>query len=112
LTDDPRQRGETYAEIAFHGSMRSGMWRRRPTRELMDEWTTRAISGVEHGSPAYVKALISRAVWGFEEAEAGAAAGTELAKQVGAAAACRRARRRVPGRGGGACRRLGRDRAP
>jgi hypothetical protein len=37
------------------------MWRRRPTKQAMDDWTTRALSGVEEGSPAHVQALVSRA---------------------------------------------------
>src|SRR5439155_27080661 len=57
LADDARQQAETYAELAFEGAMRSGMWKRRPERTLMDEWTSQALAGVSHGSPAHVKAL-------------------------------------------------------
>ena len=46
LTDDERERAETYAELAFESTLRSGMWRQRPTHEVMDEWTSRALAGV------------------------------------------------------------------
>src|SRR2546421_1273371 len=45
LADDAGQRAETYAELAFEGAMRSGMWKRRPERTLMDEWTSQALAG-------------------------------------------------------------------
>jgi class 3 adenylate cyclase len=80
---DERRRSETYAEMAFHGAMRSGMWRRRPAREVMDEWTQQAMAGVEYGSHAYVKALMSRTVWGFPDARGASALAVELAEKLG-----------------------------
>jgi class 3 adenylate cyclase len=83
LAPDSRQRAETYAELAFEGGMRSGMWRRRPTLELMDTWTSKALAEVPHGSAAHVKALVSRAFWGLPGDEETARIASELAEQLG-----------------------------
>ncbi len=83
LEDDPQQRSETYAELAFEGALRSGMWRRRPQRAEMDEWTTRALAGVRPGSEQHVKALISRAFWGFDDADELAKLAARLAEELG-----------------------------
>ena len=80
--DEPRERAEAYADLAFEGSLRSGMWRRRPGREEMDDWTSRALAGVEHGTVAHVKALISRAFWGLSGEDDGALA-ERLANELG-----------------------------
>jgi hypothetical protein len=83
LADDPRQKSETYAELAFEAAMRSGMWKRRPTRDVMAEWTTRALEGVEYGSAPHIKALLSRTFWGFPDAEESGVLATELAQKLG-----------------------------
>ena len=83
LEDDPQQRSETYAELAFEGALRSGMWRRRPQRSDMDDWTTRALAGVRPGSVQHVKALISRAFWGLDDADELAKLAAELAEELG-----------------------------
>src|SRR5205807_4935349 len=82
LADDAGQRAETYAELAFEGAMRSGMWKRRPERTLMDEWTSQALAGVRHGSPAHVKALLARAFWGLPDADECARLASELAERL------------------------------
>jgi tetratricopeptide (TPR) repeat protein len=86
LTDDEHERAETYAELAFESTLRSGMWRRRPTHDVMDEWTSRALAGVTPHSPEHVKALIAR---GFDESlnsEESAARAVEIAEELGDAA--------------------------
>jgi class 3 adenylate cyclase/tetratricopeptide (TPR) repeat protein len=65
LAADERQRAETYAELAFEGTMRSGMWKRRISREQMEEWTTHALEGVAEGSEAHVKVLVGSVFWGL-----------------------------------------------
>ena len=82
LVEDPKERAETYAELSFESAGRSGMWRRRPTLEAMEEWTTRALTGVEYGSSAHVKTLISRAYWELGDDEASGALASELAEQL------------------------------
>jgi class 3 adenylate cyclase len=70
LVEDPRERADTYADLAFQTASRSGMWQRRPAHELLDEWTAKAIAGAEPGSAAHVKGLLGRAYWGLDGNEA------------------------------------------
>ena len=83
LTDDPVERAEAYAELAFHAATRSGMWRRRPEPDVMAEWTSRALAGVQHGSAAHVKALLARVYYGLPDADESTLLATELADQLG-----------------------------
>lgn len=80
LTNDPKDRAETYAELAFQTASRSGMFQSHPTRELSEEWSSLSIDGAEAGSPTHVRALIARALWGDESAAVEANA---LAEQLG-----------------------------
>jgi hypothetical protein len=83
LADDTEQRAETYAELAFEGAVRSGMWKRRPEHALMDEWTSQALAGVRYGSPTHVKALLARAFWGLPDADESGLLASELADRLG-----------------------------
>jgi class 3 adenylate cyclase len=83
LCTDPRECAETYAELAFEAAGRSGMWKRRPERQLMEDWTSRALAGVEHGSEAQVKALLSRVYWGLQDADTAALVASEVAEKLG-----------------------------
>ncbi len=67
LTDEPQESAETYANLAFQASGRSGMWRTRVVPELVQEWSSLAIADAEVGGPTYVRALIARAMWGLDE---------------------------------------------
>jgi class 3 adenylate cyclase len=82
LCHNRRECAEAYADLAFEAAGRSGMWRLRPTRESMEEWTSRALEGVEHGSAAHVKALLSRVYWGLSDAEESALLAGELADKL------------------------------
>jgi hypothetical protein len=86
LTDDEHERAETYAELAFESTLRSGMWPRRPTPEVMDEWTSRALAGVKPRSHEHVKALIARGFDVFPNSEESAARAFEIAEELGDAA--------------------------
>lgn len=57
-----------YGELAFETSMRAGMWRRRPDRDLVDGWIERALELAEPDSPARAKALLARCSWNPEGA--------------------------------------------
>jgi class 3 adenylate cyclase/tetratricopeptide (TPR) repeat protein len=83
LTDNERERAETYAELAFESTLRSGMWRQRPTRDVMDEWTSRALAGVTPHSPEHVKALIARGFDVFVNSEESATRALEIAEELG-----------------------------
>ena len=80
LTDEPRERAKTYAQLAFQSASRSGMFPSHPPRELSEEWSSLAIAGAAAGSPTHVRALIARALWGDEEV---ALEANSLAEQLG-----------------------------
>ena len=82
LTDDPQERSEIYAQLAYESALRSGMWRRRPARMLLEEWTSQAAANVATDSAPYAKALISRAFWAFPTAEADARRALEIARDL------------------------------
>lgn len=82
LTTDPTERAETYAELAFESALRSGMWRKRTEREVMDEWTSQALAGVPEGSVAQAKALVGRAFWGLPDADQAAARAAQIAEAL------------------------------
>jgi hypothetical protein len=67
LTDDERERAETYADLAFQTASRSGMFQTHPARELSKEWSALAIAGAPAGSSAHVRALVSQGLWGDNE---------------------------------------------
>jgi class 3 adenylate cyclase len=83
LCTDRRECAEAYADLAFEAATRAGMWRRRPGADLMEEWTSRALASVEHGSAAHVKALLSRVYWGLPDSEKSALLASELAEKLG-----------------------------
>jgi class 3 adenylate cyclase/tetratricopeptide (TPR) repeat protein len=83
LADDPIERAETYAELAFQSATRSGMWRSRPEHHAMEDWTSKALADVKHGSAAHVKALLSRVYWGLPDADESTVLATELAERLG-----------------------------
>ncbi len=83
LVDNPRQRSETYAELTFEGAMRSGMWQSRLDRQSKEDWSARALTDVEYGSPPHVKALIARAFWALPDADECAVLSAELAEKLG-----------------------------
>jgi hypothetical protein len=58
-TDDRRVRAELYGELAFHSSIRMGMWKTRPDQELIQGWADRALELAEPGSAPRAMALLS-----------------------------------------------------
>lgn len=60
LCTDRATCGETYSELAFQTSIRSGMWSSLPRRDLVEEWIDRALELAEEGSRAQVQALLAR----------------------------------------------------
>ena len=80
LTDDPQERAETYAHLAFQSASRSGMFQSHPTRGLSEEWSALAVAGAAAGSPTHVRALVAQALWGGEEV---ALEASNLAERLG-----------------------------
>jgi hypothetical protein len=82
LADLPEERAVIYASLAYEGALRGGMWRNRPPIEEMDEWTRKALAGVQEGSEAHAKALVARAFWGLGSAVEDARRATEIARAL------------------------------
>ena len=59
-TADPSRAADVYADLAFHTSMRSGMWQRKPDPELVEGWIAHTLEVAEPGSSARAKALLAR----------------------------------------------------
>jgi class 3 adenylate cyclase len=74
---------ETYAELAHQTAIRSGMWRTRPDRELVDAWIDRALELAAPDSHARAKALIARCFWHRHDVREIAQEATALAERLG-----------------------------
>jgi class 3 adenylate cyclase len=73
----------SYADLAMQTAIRSGMWQRRPERDLVDGWIEEALTLAPPEGPARAKALIARCFWS-RRAEGGPAdEATELAERLG-----------------------------
>jgi class 3 adenylate cyclase/tetratricopeptide (TPR) repeat protein len=72
---------DVYTDLGFQTVQRAGMWKRRPDPKLVSGWIERALELTSAGSPQRAKALVSRALWNDDEADAAAA--LELAEQLG-----------------------------
>jgi class 3 adenylate cyclase/tetratricopeptide (TPR) repeat protein len=83
LTEDDRELSETYAELAFESALRGGMWKRRPSEQVVDEWTSRALAHVTPRSAEHVKTLVARAMGGLPDGDEAAALALELAEELG-----------------------------
>jgi class 3 adenylate cyclase/tetratricopeptide (TPR) repeat protein len=57
------ERADSYSELAFQTAIRSGMWPKRPDRELVGGWIERALELSDPESAARAKALIARCCW-------------------------------------------------
>jgi class 3 adenylate cyclase/tetratricopeptide (TPR) repeat protein len=75
--------GETYSLLAFHTVTRSGMWKRRPDRELVDGWIERGLELTEQGSAAHVRTLVARAYWSARDEVEPAREASALADRLG-----------------------------
>jgi class 3 adenylate cyclase len=62
--------GELYTELALQTARRSGMWKRPPDREVVDEWIDRAVELAEVGSATHARALAAVALWRKDETAA------------------------------------------
>jgi class 3 adenylate cyclase len=74
---------DTYAELAHQTAIRSGMWRARPDRELVDGWIDRALELAAPESRARAKALIARCFWQRHGVQPIAREASALAEQLG-----------------------------
>lgn len=75
--------GDTYSWLAFQTSIRSGMWKRRPEKELVDGWVEQALELSEPEGPARARALLSRCYWDRHKSATLAAEASALAERLG-----------------------------
>ena len=80
---DPAFSADVYADLAFQTALRSGMWRRRPDPQLVEEWIDRSLALAEPGSPARAKALLARAYQEPAGSEGPAREALEIAEKLG-----------------------------
>jgi hypothetical protein len=83
LCDDRHVSAETYAELALQTVHRSGMWPKRPDRELVNGWIDKALELSEPESIPRVKALIARCYWNRRAESETARKASELAERLG-----------------------------
>ena len=81
----PDEEADVYSLLAFHTSARSGMWPNRPAAALVDGWIDRALELAPEPSAARARALVARADWNTDRAEAERSAreADELAEALG-----------------------------
>jgi class 3 adenylate cyclase len=80
---DPQVCADTYAELAYQTAIRSGMWRTRPDRRLVDGWIDQALELADPDSRARAKALIARCFWQRQDVRQAAKEASELAERLG-----------------------------
>jgi len=81
--EDPRERGDTYSELAFQASIRSGMWKRRPPDEVVNSWIEHALELTEPGTHTRVRALLADSYWHPQLGEGVPMEASALAEQLG-----------------------------
>ena len=83
LSSDRATTAELYADLAAETAMRTGMWRTRPERELVDGWIDRALELAEPESASRARALIARCVWAPDGSADAAREASEIAERLG-----------------------------
>jgi class 3 adenylate cyclase len=83
LTDDAQTSAELYSELAFQTTARTGMWKRVPAGELVDEWISRALRLAQPGSRERAQALIARCYSDDPKSEELAAEACQIADRHG-----------------------------
>jgi class 3 adenylate cyclase len=82
LSPDAATTAELYAELSLETTLRAGMWRKRPERDLVDGWIDSALELAQPLSAARAKALIARCNWTPEGSEAAAREASALAERL------------------------------
>jgi hypothetical protein len=80
---DRQTQAELYGELVFQTAIRSGMWRLRPGRELVESWISRGLDLATPDSRARAKALIARSHWQPVAAEEAAREARSIAELLG-----------------------------
>ncbi|MGH3133823.1 MAG: ATP-binding protein, partial [Gaiellaceae bacterium] len=80
---DRDQLADLYSLLGFQTSIRSGMWKRRPSHDLVNGWIDRALELSSPRSVARGRALAARALDNAVENEDAARQATALAEELG-----------------------------
>jgi tetratricopeptide (TPR) repeat protein len=83
LAPDRATEAELYADLSVETAMRTGMWRRRPERELVDGWIARALELAEPESATRARALIARCIWAPHGSRDEAREASRIAERLG-----------------------------
>jgi class 3 adenylate cyclase len=83
LSRDPQTLANLHSRLALDTVNRSGMWKQRPSREVVERAVDRALALAEPETPARARALVARVF--LDPADAGALAreASELAERLG-----------------------------
>jgi hypothetical protein len=82
-TNDRAQLADLYSLLAFQTSVRSGMWKRRPSHDLVGGWIDRALELSEPQSVERARALAAKALHDPSRNEAAAREASRLAEELG-----------------------------
>ncbi len=82
-TTDPKLVADIFAELAYETAIRSGMWRRRPAKDLVDGWIRQALADTRPDSPGRARALIAFATWNPMAGVDAAREATQVAEKLG-----------------------------
>ena len=82
LTADESTLAELYSELAWETSCRSGMWRRMPDHNTVDDWIETALELALPGSAARARALIAKSFWNPFGSSAYAIEASQIAERL------------------------------
>ncbi len=83
LTADESTLAELYSELAWETSCRSGMWRRMPDYNTVDDWIETALELALPGSAARARALVAKSFWNPFGSSAYAIEASQIAERLG-----------------------------
>jgi len=83
LTTDESTLAELYSELAWETSCRSGMWRRMPDYNTVDDWIETALELAAPGSAARARALIAKSFWNPFGSSEYAIEASQIAERLG-----------------------------
>jgi class 3 adenylate cyclase len=83
LASDPRDRAELSSLLAHETTVRLGMWRTRPDRQMVKRWVDEALELSEEESSDRARALVALAAWRSEGGIDAARQAKDLAERLG-----------------------------
>jgi len=83
LDADPARRADTYGVLAFETAKRGGMWKRRPSDDVIEGWVRRTLELAPPSSKARARALLAKAYWSPQTSGEAVAEAAALAERLG-----------------------------